>query len=240
MHRLRLAHLAVALAAVALFTATGGAEAAKRLVTGKDIKNGAIGSKQLAKGAVTPVKLSAAATALLTGPAGPAGAPGAPGAAGDRGAKGDTGPAGDPGAFNVVDRSGKRLGRFAGLYSSYVTVLNDEGALLFYDANPMMSAPIPAFGSTLYYKQPNCQGTPYGTLSLYAQSGIITVSAPAPPGSPIWVMDGTKSLESFTSQSNLSSSGCTNAAGGVSQALPAREAGRVPDIQKPLTLVPLS
>jgi hypothetical protein len=54
-----------------------------------------VGTKQLAKGAVTPAKLSKAAKAKMTGPAGPKGATGAPGA---QGAQGIQGPKGDPGA----------------------------------------------------------------------------------------------------------------------------------------------
>jgi hypothetical protein len=53
-----------------------------------------VGSRQLKKGAVTPVKLSKAAKSTLTGPVGPRGTTGAPGAKGETGAKGGIGPIG--------------------------------------------------------------------------------------------------------------------------------------------------
>jgi hypothetical protein len=59
-----------------------------------------VGTKQLAKEAVTPAKLSKASKAALTGPAGPAGAAGARGATGStgpQGPKGDKGDRGEPG-----------------------------------------------------------------------------------------------------------------------------------------------
>jgi hypothetical protein len=60
-----------------------------------------VGSRQLKKGAVTPVKLSPASKAALTGPAGPRGATGAtgtPGTSGSRGPEGPRGPEGEKGA----------------------------------------------------------------------------------------------------------------------------------------------
>jgi hypothetical protein len=59
-----------------------------------------VGTKQLKKGAVTPAKLSSAATAALTGPqgaGGPQGAAGPQGPAGPQGLQGDTGEKGDKG-----------------------------------------------------------------------------------------------------------------------------------------------
>jgi hypothetical protein len=59
-----------------------------------------VGTKQLKKGAVTPAKLSSAATAALTGPqgaGGPQGATGPQGPAGPQGPQGDTGEKGDKG-----------------------------------------------------------------------------------------------------------------------------------------------
>jgi hypothetical protein len=50
-----------------------------------------VGSKQIKKGAVTPVKLSGAAKAALTGPTGAKGDTGAPGPQGEAGAKGEPG-----------------------------------------------------------------------------------------------------------------------------------------------------
>jgi hypothetical protein len=53
-----------------------------------------VGTKQIAKEAVTPAKLSKASKATLTGPAGPTGATGPQGAKGDTGAPGKEGTAG--------------------------------------------------------------------------------------------------------------------------------------------------
>ncbi|MBS1845598.1 MAG: collagen-like protein [Actinobacteria bacterium] len=50
-----------------------------------------VGTRQLKKEAVTPIKLSTKAKAALTGPAGPAGAKGATGPQGPQGLKGDPG-----------------------------------------------------------------------------------------------------------------------------------------------------
>ncbi|HEY0280634.1 MAG TPA: hypothetical protein VGC32_20405 [Solirubrobacterales bacterium] len=57
-----------------------------------------VGTKQLAKEAVTPAKLSQAAKKTLIGPAGPVGAQGATGPKGDTGSKGDRGEVGLTGA----------------------------------------------------------------------------------------------------------------------------------------------
>jgi hypothetical protein len=70
---------------LALVLGGGTAYAASHL--GKE----SVGTRQLKKEAVTPAKLSAAATAALTGPAGPKGATGAIGPAGPQGPKGDPG-----------------------------------------------------------------------------------------------------------------------------------------------------
>ena len=63
-----------------------------------------VGSTQLKNGAVTPTKLSRAATAALSGAQGAAGATGA---AGPQGAKGDRGPQGDPGIAGKDGTDGK-------------------------------------------------------------------------------------------------------------------------------------
>lgn len=85
--------LAVALLAVGTPAGARVADSAKKLVTGKqvkdksltgkDFKNGSIGAAKFAKGTFKP---------------GPAGANGAPGAPGDKGASGDAGAPGDQGA----------------------------------------------------------------------------------------------------------------------------------------------
>lgn len=80
-------------ATLALFIALAGGTAYAAEQLGKE----SVGSKELAKGAVTPTKLSKGARNSLrgaTGPQGPQGAPGAKGDTGPQGVKGDTGPAG--------------------------------------------------------------------------------------------------------------------------------------------------
>lgn len=77
-------HVVVAAVAFAI-GATGSATAAK-LVSGKDIRDGTITSKDLSKSLRAQLKLA--------GKPGPAGAPGTPGAAGAQGATGPAGPAG--------------------------------------------------------------------------------------------------------------------------------------------------
>ena len=86
-------------ATLALFVALAGGTAYAADQLGKE----SVGTKQLAKGAVTPAKLSKAAKKTLTGApgprgtigaTGPQGAQGVPGPKGDAGSKGDTGPAG--------------------------------------------------------------------------------------------------------------------------------------------------
>jgi hypothetical protein len=56
-----------------------------------------VGTRQLAKEAVTPAKLSKTSKVTLTGPAGPKGSTGAPGPNGEAGAKGDKGEKGEKG-----------------------------------------------------------------------------------------------------------------------------------------------
>jgi hypothetical protein len=93
-------------ATLALFFAlAGGAWAATQL------PKESVGSTQLAKGAVTPAKLSAQAKEGFTGPAGPQGALGPRGTEGQRGengAAGATGPQGIRGATGATGATGSR------------------------------------------------------------------------------------------------------------------------------------
>lgn len=77
-----------------LVIATAGTATAAKLITGKQIKDGSISSKDLSKTVQAQLKKAGAA-----GPAGAAGSPGAAGAKGDKGDKGDTGPVGPSNAF---------------------------------------------------------------------------------------------------------------------------------------------
>lgn len=93
MHRVRgkLTYANV-IATLALFIALAGGTAYAASELGKE----SVGTKQLAKGAVTPVKLSKASKATLTGPKGATGAPG------PKGDTGGQGPQGVPGPGNIV------------------------------------------------------------------------------------------------------------------------------------------
>lgn len=82
-------------AIVALAVVTAGTATAARLITGKQIKNGSIGMKDLSK--KTKKKLR------KPGPAGPQGQAGAPGV------RGEQGPQGEPGPFPGVLPRGKTL-----------------------------------------------------------------------------------------------------------------------------------
>jgi len=104
------AALAVVFAVVAGTAAAG--PAAKKLLTGKDIKDGSIGIVDLSSSTRVGLKGAKGANgstgpkgdtgpAGATGPAGPAGPTGATGPQGPAGAKGDTGPQGAPGLIGV-------------------------------------------------------------------------------------------------------------------------------------------
>jgi hypothetical protein len=88
----------VATLALFLVLAGGTAIAAKQMLP----KN-SVGTKQIKKEAVTPLKLSAAAKATLTGPTGPKGATGAQGPKGDQGIRGERGEKGLEGAQAMTD-----------------------------------------------------------------------------------------------------------------------------------------
>jgi len=81
------------MATVAVFIALGGAGYAAI-----KLPKNSVGARQLRKGAVTPLKLSAASKRTLTGSQGPKGA------TGEAGPRGLEGPKGAPGATNVVVR----------------------------------------------------------------------------------------------------------------------------------------
>jgi hypothetical protein len=89
--RSRLTYANVMVTVLALVVLGGGTAYGAGQALGKD----SVGSRQLRKGAVTPVKLSKAAKSALTGPPGPAGSSGAKGEAG---AQGPPGSPGTPGA----------------------------------------------------------------------------------------------------------------------------------------------
>lgn len=101
--------LGTSIALLALFLALGGpaaasdtARSAVRLITGKQIKDGSIGTKDLSKAARTKLK----------GQQGPAGATGAQGVPGPQGPQGTQGVPGDPATVNGVTAGGDLTGTY--------------------------------------------------------------------------------------------------------------------------------
>lgn len=90
--------LAVAVAVIALVLSAGAGATAARLITGKDVKDGTITSRDVKNRSLKVKDLSAGATLKLRGASGPTG---------PRGAAGPVGPAGTAGlsGFEVVTRS---------------------------------------------------------------------------------------------------------------------------------------
>lgn len=118
--------LGISIALFALFIALGGPAAASetaravvKQITGKQIKDGSVKTKDLSKAARNSLKGQ-------QGPAGPAGQPGAigaqgaqgqqgaPGAQGSQGAQGPQGAPGDPATINGVPASGDLTGTYPG------------------------------------------------------------------------------------------------------------------------------
>jgi len=91
---------ALVVALVALFVAFSGTATAALVMTGKNIKDGTVTGKDVKNRALGTNKLSKKALASLSGqrgPAGPQGSKGEAGAQGVQGPKGDSGPGGSPG-----------------------------------------------------------------------------------------------------------------------------------------------
>lgn len=228
--KVRRQHVALVLAATALFAALGGPAYAASLINGKTIKPKSITSTQLADGSVTLAKLASSARTALKGPAGTVGA------AGDGGAVGPTGPIGDRGpstVYDIYDRAGHRLGRDVGLFVSFQAFLTDGGAILAYSSMIADPNAISLANGPLYYKVAGCAGQPYlMSAGLPVDLGQ-TLESPATPGSQVWVAVAAP-FESFTAASSRTSGGCTNGSTGLTGALPARQAGTIPTVQKPL------
>ena len=234
--------LALVVVAGAIFVVAGGPATAGKLVTKNQVAPSAITTKAIANGAVTADKLSKSLRRSLkgaNGANGAAGANGANGAAGADGAKGEAGARGAAGAFNVVDANGKVIGTFAGFFNgNYMSAYTADGALLIYDPNSPQAYPSVVPSGPIFYKQAACAGQAYGTISGYPIQTAIILEGPPTPGSKIYVMTPAASAESFTYQSLRTSSGCATSSSSVSNAYPAHQAGTLPSIVKPLTIVP--
>lgn len=226
-----LPHVALALAGVALFVALGGPAYAARALNGKDIKPKSITAAQLADGAVTLKKVSGAARTALRGATGPAGAAGTPGGKGPAGGSGPTG------GLDVQDAQHRRIGSFAGFYSTTMLVRLGSGALLPYDNAPGSNDPT-VTAATIYYKSPGCAGQGYASLSGPTQLAVIVATPPA-PGSAVFVPRA-KTPITFTAPSRLTAGGCVNGSSGASVVVPVDPGGSVPTVQKPLTILPIS
>jgi hypothetical protein len=72
----------VAVLVIALVVAASGGAVAAKKITGADVKNSSLTTKDIKDETLQPADFSAAAKSSLAGPAGPAGAKGAPGTAG--------------------------------------------------------------------------------------------------------------------------------------------------------------
>lgn len=227
----RRAYVALALAGMALFVTLGGPAYAASLINGKTIKPRSITAKQLAKGAVSTAALSSSARKSLKGKAGGTGPAGAAGATGP---VGPTGATGSPTVYDVYDSAGRRIGRDAGVLVSYQLVLNDAGALLAYSFDTSTALPVPLGASTLLYKQAGCGGQAYLFTAIAAQAAVFQDPTPA-VGSTIWIEDQAPP-ETFTYQSTRTGNTCANGVGPAMNVVPARTAGTVPAVQKPLVL----
>jgi Collagen triple helix repeat (20 copies) len=135
MHRIRgkLTYCNV-IATLCLFLLVGGGTA----FAAGQLEKESVGTRQLKKEAVTPVKLSKASKAALTGPAGPAGAKGATGLQGPKGDKGEKGERGEKGS------QGDPLEVFT-VIGTPVSIAANEGATAAMSATcPEGSTPISA------------------------------------------------------------------------------------------------
>ena len=149
--------LVLLLAGAVTFGAVGTATAAK-LITSRDIKNGTIRAVDIRNGAIGERQLSAAVRAQLaqnaaaTGVAGPAEPKGDAGAAGPAGPKGDTGAAG-PGGFTVEDGNSDIVHGFVTIQSSAYTRAVD-GGLWNYEWDGSLKR------GDVFFTEADCQGTP--------------------------------------------------------------------------------
>jgi hypothetical protein len=128
----------------------GGGTAYAATALGKE----SVGTKQLAKAAVTPSKLSQGAKKTLTGPAGPQGVPGAIGPQGPQGVPGQEGMPGKegpegPGAVTLEDKATNslhQLGTYAGVeVEDFCSGGSVEIALAATSSTP--SNPLQVFGT---------------------------------------------------------------------------------------------
>jgi hypothetical protein len=235
--------LAVAAAAAVAFVLSGGLATAARMITGRDLAPGTITSRELARGSVSTAKLSRSAKRSLRGPRGlrgaagergAAGAAGPAGAAGAQGPQGPQGPAGAAGSFDFVDASGSVVGPALGFYGGiYPQVLLPGGLILMFDNDPTSNAAISVL-TTLYYQSPGCAGAPFANgLGQPIQSAVIP-QTPATPGSQIYKMFG--AVARFTAASQRTNGACAASTTRVS-GFEVREAGTVPAVVKPLSIV---
>jgi hypothetical protein len=128
MHRLRpkLSYSNV-ISTLCLFLLLGGGTAYAASELGRE----SVGTRELAKGAVTPSKLSRKSKAALTGPTGPRGATGAKGDQGERGPIGDTGAAGSALAYARVEPNGTLVAAESKNMGGAVVTRGSEGHYCF-------------------------------------------------------------------------------------------------------------
>jgi hypothetical protein len=153
-----------------LFLLVGGGTA----FAASQLEKESVGAHQLKKGAVTPVKLSAASKATLTGPKGATGATGAQGPRGERGERGERGGTGPAGPFPATLPAGQTI---VGVYDVGGTAPSATKALVTGEFSYLYQAP----GQTVIYvgsgtTNPTCTGSylnptaPAGFTCIYEQN----------------------------------------------------------------------
>lgn len=185
------------------------------------------------------------------GPAGPAGPSGPAGAQGPAGAAGPQGATGAPGAFDMVDAQNRTIGTLVGTFTwdgdgdgtdlldTYQMVMTPAGALLAFSVDAGRSGAElvgPSFYQSLYYTEPGCTGATYGDASAPGQFAILPEGGAA--GRPAYVLDWSAPVRDVALASRKYDGGCVPTGGPVPGMLPARQAGTVPAVAKPLRAVP--
>lgn len=259
--------VAVVAAAAVAFAVSGGLATAERLITGRDLAAGTVTSRELARGSVTPSKLARGAKRSLRGPRGfqgrsgvrgqrgpagaagargPAGPAGGPGQQGPHGATGPAGATGAAGAFDMVDAQNRTIGVLVGAFTydgtslldTHQMVMTAAGALLVFGVDSGRSGAelLDSPYQRLSYTGQNCTGTAYGDASAPGQFAILPEGGAA--GSPAYVLDWSVPVGSVGVASSRSDGSCNKVDSTVQRALPARQAGTVPAVAKPLRVVP--
>jgi hypothetical protein len=147
------------------------------------LKNGSVGTKQLAKEAVTPSKLSKAAKSGMAGPKGATGATGPAGAAGAQGPQGIPGQPGSPGApattlFAQIREDGTINTSSVPVAVSHTTV---GGYLVNFGRDVSHCVPEVILGGLPLYGHP---GSSTGDIGTWASVAMVAPEGEWRPGFP--------------------------------------------------------